>query len=260
MTAPGSAPVLMRHGRTMKRRCPVRQCHGYPPVDSWRVPWVPLRPSSHRLGAVALRPPPGGHGLPGRRLLCPIRLAPAAARCRETCPPHDCPTALGILRGASRVPPGRRTPHAGGGMVLSLPHPRLAAPQAWDRGEGRLPSGTMALPCGRAWVLTRSARVGFPARRADRVDQGGQGQRSTAGLAHAAGAAPWRSSAKPPPLAGWPPAHGALQAQAAHTIAWSLRLSSHGSVGACTPTVFPHSAMPLARRTERALFAVTCMR
>src|SRR5687767_12173135 len=111
----------------------------------------------------------------------------------------------------------------------------------------------MALPCGIALVLTRSARVYFPARLADLVDKGGQGQRSTEGFYHASGDAPCRSSAKPPPLAGLPPAHGAFQEHAAHTIEWSMALSSKGSLGACTPKVFPHSSMPLSRRTERTL-------
>jgi len=65
------------------------------------------------------------------------------------------------------------------------------------------------------------------------------------------------SSAKPPPLAGLSPAHGAFQEHAAHTIEWSMMLSSNGSLGACTPKVLPHSSMPLSRRTERTLEAVS---
>jgi len=37
-------------------------------------------------------------------------------------------------------------------------------------------------------------------------------------------------------------------------------LHSKGSLGACTPRVFPHSSMPLSRRTERTLEGVGCRR
>jgi hypothetical protein len=94
-------------------------------------------------------------------------------------------------------------------------------------------------------VRTRSARICFPARLADLVDKVGQGQRSTEGLSHASGDAPCRSSAKPPPLAGLPPTHGAFQEHAAHTIEWSMMLSSNDSLGTCIPKVLPHSSMPL---------------
>ena len=94
-------------------------------------------------------------------------------------------------------------------------------------------------------VLTRSARLGFLARLADSIDKVCQGQRSTEGLYHASGDAPYRLSAKPPPLAGLSPSHGAFQEHAAHTIEWSMMLNSKGSLGACTPRVFPHSSMPL---------------
>jgi hypothetical protein len=47
--------VIILHGRTMKRRFPLRQFHRYAPVYSWRVHWVPLFPSLHRLGAFAVR-------------------------------------------------------------------------------------------------------------------------------------------------------------------------------------------------------------
>jgi hypothetical protein len=43
-------------------------------VDSLRVHWVPLFPSSHRLGAFAISPHPGVPSFPGFRLLGPIRL------------------------------------------------------------------------------------------------------------------------------------------------------------------------------------------
>jgi hypothetical protein len=55
LTASGSAPLIDLHGMTMKRRFPFRQFHRYPPVYSLRVHWVPLFPSSQRLGAFAVR-------------------------------------------------------------------------------------------------------------------------------------------------------------------------------------------------------------
>ena len=148
LTAPGSAPLSTLHGMTMKRRCPLLQFHAAPPVDSLRVHWGPWLPSSHRLGAFALRPPPGVHGWPVRRLLCPRRRSPEAASCREALPPPSFPTALGLPRGASRVPPGRLPPNAGGGVCIAWPRPLFVAPQSWDRGEGRWTSVTVALPGG----------------------------------------------------------------------------------------------------------------
>ena len=84
---------------------------------------------------------------------------------------------------------------------------------------------------------TRSVRVRFPV-----------------GLSHASGDSPYRSSAKSPPLEGVSPSHGAFQEHAAHIIAWSIMLSSKGSVGACIPKVLPHSSMPLSRRTSGRYF------
>src|SRR5262245_4540739 len=134
LTAPGSAPVILLHGMPMKRRGPLRQFHECPPVYSLRVHWVPLFPSSHRLGAFAVSPHPGVHGFPVRRLLCPLRLSPEASSLREAFPPHYFPTALRILRGLSRVPHGRLQQHAVGGVFISLPRPLFAAPQALDSG------------------------------------------------------------------------------------------------------------------------------
>ena len=134
LTAPGSAPVIVLHGKTMKRRFPLRQFHECPPVYSLRVHWVPLWPSSHRLEAFAVSPHPGVHGFPVRSLLCPIRLSPEASHFREAFPPHYFPTALRILRGASRVPHGRLKQNDVGGVFISLPRPLFAAPQSLDRG------------------------------------------------------------------------------------------------------------------------------
>ena len=144
-TAPGSAPVILLPGGTLKRRFPLRQCHRCPPVDSVRVPWRPLLPSSHRRGAFAIRPHPGVPSFPGFGLLGPLRLSSLASRLREAFPPHSFPTALRIHRGVSRVPHGRRPRHDGGGVLLSLPRLRFAAPQALHRGEDRLTSVTTAI-------------------------------------------------------------------------------------------------------------------
>ena len=83
---------------------------------------------------------------PVRRLLCPIRLSPGASRIREAFPPHSFPTALPICRGVSRVQHGGLKQHDGGGVFISLPRPRFAAPQSLHRGEDRLTSVTLALP------------------------------------------------------------------------------------------------------------------
>src|SRR4030095_14423024 len=74
LRASGLTPLVDLHGNTMKRLFPFLQLHGSPPVDSLRVRWVPLFPSSQRLGAFAFSPHPGVHGFPVLRLLCPIRL------------------------------------------------------------------------------------------------------------------------------------------------------------------------------------------
>src|SRR4029434_9694815 len=71
--ASGSAPLIILHSVTMKRRVPFRQFHRYPPVYSLRVHWVPLFPSSQRLGAFAFCAHPGVHGVPVLGLLRPSR-------------------------------------------------------------------------------------------------------------------------------------------------------------------------------------------
>jgi len=90
----GSAPLIVLHGVTMKRRFPLLQCHGCPPMDSLRVHWVPLLPASQRLGAVALGPHPRVDGFPVRRLLRPIRHSSQASGCRPGSPPSYCPPPL----------------------------------------------------------------------------------------------------------------------------------------------------------------------
>ena len=68
----GLTPAVPLRART-KRSFPFRQLHSAFPVDSLRVHWVPLFPSSHRLGAFAVSAHPGVHGFPVLRLLRPIR-------------------------------------------------------------------------------------------------------------------------------------------------------------------------------------------
>ena len=142
-TASGSTPLIVLHGGTMKRRCPLLQFHRCPPVDSLRVHWGPVFPSSQRRGACTMGPHPPVHGFPVLRLLCPIRLFLRTLAFRWGLP---CllPTRLDIPQEVSRVQPGRLKRNDGGGVFLSLPHPLFAAPQSLDRGENRLTSATVA--------------------------------------------------------------------------------------------------------------------
>src|SRR6266849_349107 len=100
--ASGSAPLIGLHGVPMKRRFPLRQFHRSPPVDSLRVHWGPLFPSSQRRGAFAISPHPGVHSFPVRRLLCPIRLFVRALAFRWGLP-YLLPTLLHIPQEVSRV-------------------------------------------------------------------------------------------------------------------------------------------------------------
>ena len=131
--ASGSAPLIVLHGFTMKRRFPFLQFHRYPPVYSLRVHWVPLFPSSQRLGAFAMGTHPRAHSFPVLRLLCLIRLCLRALEFRWGLP---CllPTLLDIPQAVSRVQHGRLKQNDVGGVFLSLPRPRFAAPQALHRG------------------------------------------------------------------------------------------------------------------------------
>ena len=89
--AHGSTPLIVLHGMTMKRRCPFLQFHRCSPVYSLRVHWGPLFPSSQRLGAFALGPPPRVDGFPVLRLLRPIRHSSQASGFRPGSPPSSCP-------------------------------------------------------------------------------------------------------------------------------------------------------------------------
>src|SRR5215510_4403324 len=86
----------------MKRLFPFLQLHSTFPVDSLRVRWVPLFPSSQRLGAFAVSPHPGVRGFPTCRLLCPIRLCWRALAFRWGLP-YLLPTRLPIPQAVSRV-------------------------------------------------------------------------------------------------------------------------------------------------------------
>jgi hypothetical protein len=66
-------------------------------------------------------------------ILCPIRLFVRALAFRWGLP-YLLPTRLDIPHEVSRVPHGRLRRSAVGGVFLSLPHPRFAAPQALGRG------------------------------------------------------------------------------------------------------------------------------
>ena len=133
-TAPGSTPVVLLQGQHPEAFLRISPAYTDFTVDSLRVRWIPLLQSFHRLGAFAMGTHPRVHGFPVRRLLCPLRLSPGASSMRETFPSHSFPTALTIPRGVSRVPHGRLKWNEGGGVFLSLPLPRFAAPQALDRG------------------------------------------------------------------------------------------------------------------------------
>src|SRR5215831_16597206 len=62
---------------------------------------------------------------------------------------------------------------------------------------------------------------------------------------HASDDSPCHSSAKPPPLEGSAPSHGAFQGHAAHLAEWSATLRPTGSSSTCIPegvSTFFHAA------------------
>src|SRR5215831_7523906 len=62
---------------------------------------------------------------------------------------------------------------------------------------------------------------------------------------HASDDSPCHSSAKPPPLEGSAPSHGAFQGHAAHLAEWSATLRPKGSSSTCIPegvSTFFHTA------------------
>jgi hypothetical protein len=135
----------------MKRRCPLRQFHRYPPVDSLRVHWVPLVPSSHRRGAFAIRPHPGVRGLPTFRLLCPSRLFVRALAFRWGLP-GLLPTRLRIPHEASRVHHVGLKQDSLGGTFLVAPSTLCGSPVPAAGTQGDL----CHLLQNRSWVLHRS--------------------------------------------------------------------------------------------------------
>ena len=156
----------------------------YPPSgDSLRVRWVlgALSPlctaSSQRLGAFAISPPPGVHGFPVLRLLCPIRLCVRALAFRWGLP---CllPTRLDIPHEVSRVQCRRRKRHGVGGVLLAAPSALCGSP-VHLQGQAGSPVGPLqgnallwpllwrrSNHCGRDWLAspTREARGAFSRR------------------------------------------------------------------------------------------------
>ena len=175
LIASGSAPLIVLHGVTMKRRAPFRQFHRYPPVYSLRVHWVPLFPSSHRLGAFAFRPPPGVHGFPVRRLLRPIRhFLRHWGFVGVSLTYSPLPFASG--QEASRVHNEGLKRNAGGGVLLNAPSPLWGSP-IFLQGRVRLTwSPITDHPMQSSLVLTLHKKA-FQARRADIISKVCQGPR-----------------------------------------------------------------------------------
>src|SRR5438477_6356491 len=109
-------------------------------VYSLRVPWVPLYrfpPLSLRAFAMYVALP---HSDYSAQSDCLQGLGDFGAGL-----PCLLSTLLHIPCWLSRVRHGRRKRNAVGGVFLSLPRPRFAAPQALHRGEDRLASVTTAI-------------------------------------------------------------------------------------------------------------------
>jgi len=179
--ASGSAPVIGLHGMPMKRRFPCRQFHRCPPVYSLRVHWVPLCPSSHRLGAFAVSAHPGVPSFPGCRLLCPIRLSMRALAFRWGLP---------YLLAHSPSHPSRSLPCSSWKTQAERWRWRvhLLAPTALCGSPGfgqRVGQVDLCHLCSRRrWALvpTRTARICFQAHLADITDKVCQGQPSPKGF------------------------------------------------------------------------------
>src|SRR2546426_329964 len=56
-------------------------------------------------------------------------------------------------------------------------------------------------------------------------------------------------------LGDMPSPHSAFQEHAAHSIEWSMALSSKGSSGTCIPEVLRHSSILLSRRSASLRYA-----
>src|SRR5947208_608364 len=61
-------------------------------------------------------------------------------------------------------------------------------------------------------------------------------------------------------LGDMPSPHSAFQEHAAHSIEWSMALSSKGSSGTCIPEVLRHSSILLSRRSASLRYATTYSR
>ena len=182
LMASGSAPLVLLHGGTLKRRFPLRQFHRCPPVDSLRVHWGPLFPSSQRRGAFTMGPHP-----PGPRL----------SRAPITLPPPTLHEGLGVSLGAPLPPshapshPSRSLPCAAWQTHTARCRWRVArlAPSALCGSPGLAQRGRQIglgdhgqRSSGLAVVFPLIARGGLQARLADRAAKGWQGQPFPQGL------------------------------------------------------------------------------
>src|SRR5688572_21180296 len=112
---------------TMERRFPFLQFHRCSPVYSLRVHWVPLFPSSQRLGAFAVSPRPGCTQLSWVQTTMPHPTFPAASGFRWGLP---CllSTPLCIQQEISRVHNEGLKRNAVGGVLLNAPSPLWGSP------------------------------------------------------------------------------------------------------------------------------------
>ena len=179
--ASGSAPLIVLHGVTMKRRVPFRQFHRYPPVYSLRVHWVPLFPSSQRLGAFAFSPHPGVHGFPVLRLLRPIRHFLWHRGFVGVSLTYS-PLPFASSQEASRVHNEGLKRNAVGGVLLNAPSPLWGSP-IFLQGRVRLTwSPITPIRWSRHWSLLCTTNA-LQARRADIISKVCQGPRLPKGYA-----------------------------------------------------------------------------
>ena len=167
-------------------------------------------------------------GFPTRRLLCPLGLpaGPRSLRCGSPLPPrHSAPAGSPVCT----------MEDAQAGSVASpCPNRSARLPRLWTEGSTGGPLSPWPYPLAGLGPSSHrsSLMAGSPG---GHHRQGLSGSAFPEGLDHAAGDAPWRSAATPPPLAGLSPAHGALQEHAAHVREWSMMLRTKGSSGTCLP-------------------------
>ena len=139
-TASGSAPLIVLHGVTMKRRSPFLQFHRCPPVYSLRVHWVPLFPSSQST-----------RGLRRQSSSCCAQLSRA-----QTTMPH--PTLPWSIELSSGVSPSL-LPHCSSHLQRNLPC------SAWktqaERYRWRVPLLAPSALCGSPGFAQRVGQVGL---------------------------------------------------------------------------------------------------